>query len=114
MYRPKLTPPTIVFRIIWPILYLILFITFYFYVRGPTLSIGLVTFFLQLLFNLVWYPIMFLAEMPRLALLDLFFLLVMLITMIVVWPSPLNILNIPYLLWSIFAFYLNAEIAFHP
>jgi len=111
--QPKFMPPHWVFKCVWPILYLTLFVSFYYYMRGETTSLGIVAFFLQLLFNLVWYPIMFMARKPVLALLDLFFILVFLTLMIAVWPPPLNFINLPYLLWCTFAFSLNAQIAWY-
>lgn len=111
-FESPYSPPKWTLKIIWPILYIILFISFVFCLHDETCSKppGLLTFFFQLAFNIVWYPIMFTACEPELALIDLFLLLASLTAMIIVWPPPLNYINIPYLLWCGFAFYLNLTI----
>ena len=113
-FQSPLTPPKWVIQLVWPVLYLVLFVSFIFCLRENSCNtIPLVTFFVQLLFNIIWYPLMFLVHMPRLALLDLFLLLVTVIVMIMYWPPPLNYLHIPYLLWCSFAFYLNLVIVWN-
>ena len=100
-----LNPPGFVFGIVWPILYILMSISAY---RTFT-ETGRI-FFIQLVFNTAWSWMFFAFHMPFLALLNIWMLLY--------WNTSLAfkmikidklsaILYSPYVIWLIFASYLN-------
>ena len=114
-YTPPYTPPQNVFNIVWTIVYVFLFMTFMFCLRDKECSSqpSLVTFFFQLAFNIIWFPLLYLLRLPILALIVLIFHIAFLMTMLFFWTPPLNYLNIPFLFWSFFLLYLNTMIVLH-
>ena len=119
LQKSSLTPPPITFQIVWLLLYTLIFLSIFIYIRnfrGKTsvwLSTGMILFLVQLLLNLVWSPVFFRLHAPCVALLVLVLLLTTLaLTMASFYAvSPWSMyLLIPYLAWSLFALYLNAYI----
>lgn len=120
--KSPLTPPPIVFSIVWPILYTLMFISLVLYVytysnmfpkKNSLLSLGVLLFFIQLIFNLMWSPIFFRYHQICLSILIILAILVfLLLTMIQFYKiSPTSFyLLLPYLIWSCFALYLNIYI----
>ena len=108
--KPPLSPPSIVFPIVWSVLYVLMGISSYL-VYQNTEKIGpLFTYFLSLFVNFFWSIIFFNWQEFGFAfiwLLLLWFLL--LLTIIDYWKisKPAAILQIPYLIWVTFAGYLN-------
>ena len=103
--KSDLNPPGFVFGIVWPILYILMSISAY---RTFT-ETGRI-FFIQLVFNTAWSWMFFAFHMPFLALLNIWIL--------IYWNTSLAfkmikidklsaILYSPYVIWLIFASYLN-------
>ena len=103
--KSDLNPPGFVFGIVWPILYILMSISAY-----RTFSETSRIFFIQLLFNTAWSWMFFAFYMPFLALLNIW--------MLIYWNTSLAfkmikidklsaILYSPYVIWLIFASYLN-------
>jgi len=103
--KSDLNPPGFVFGIVWPILYIFMSISAY---RTFT-ETGRI-FFIQLVFNTAWSWMFFAFHMPFLALLNIW--------MLIYWNTSLAfkmikidklsaILYSPYVIWLIFASYLN-------
>jgi len=103
--KSDLNPPGFVFGIVWPILYILMSISAY---RTFT-ETGRI-FFIQLVFNTAWSWMFFAFHMPFLALLNIW--------MLIYWNTSLAfkmikidklsaILYSPYVIWLIFASYLN-------
>ena len=103
--KSDLNPPGFVFGIVWPILYILMSISAY-----RTFSETSRIFFIQLLFNTAWSWMFFAFHMPFLALLNIW--------MLIYWNTSLAfkmikidklsaILYSPYVIWLIFASYLN-------
>ena len=103
--KSDLNPPGFVFGIVWPILYILMSISTY---RTFT-ETGRI-FFIQLVFNTAWSWMFFAFHMPFLALLNIW--------MLIYWNTSLAfkmikidklsaILYSPYVIWLIFASYLN-------
>lgn len=114
--RSSLSPPSWVFGIVWPILYISMAVAAYLiwtHRKCFPLCPPLVFFLIQLGFNLIWTTLFFKNKQPRMALIDLILIIVFtIITMIKfkkVYPIATYIL-IPYFLWLCFAFYLNLHI----
>lgn len=121
--QSKLTPPPVVFQIVWPILYVSMFVSLGLYLRTLIrkniplrtilLSTGLWFFIFQFVFNITWSPVFFgLQERCTSITIILGILLFLLLTMIQFYAvsKPAFYLLLPYALWSIFALYLNVYI----
>jgi tryptophan-rich sensory protein len=103
--KSDLNPPGFVFGIVWPILYIFMSISAY-----RTFIETSRIFFIQLVFNTAWSWMFFAFHMPFLALLNIW--------MLIYWNTSLAfkmikidklsaILYSPYVIWLIFASYLN-------
>ena len=115
--RPPLSPPGIIFPIVWVILYAIMGISAYMvYVSDSDedenkKTLGL--YAVQLFVNFMWSIVFFRFEQIGAALAVLILLIILVAMMILTfWQiRPLaGYLNIPYLIWLIFATYLNIGI----
>lgn len=116
--QPPLAPPMILFPIVWLILFILMGISSaIIYTQRSTnpreaLS-GLIIYGLQLIVNFFWSIIFFNMQAYLFAFIWLLLLLVLIIMMILQFRkiSPLAAyLQIPYLLWVTFAGYLNIMI----
>jgi benzodiazapine receptor len=117
--RSKLSPPSWVFGIVWPILYLLMTVSFLIVQRNkkcfPFCS-PLVFFIIQLGFNLIWTTLFFKMKLPLLALIDL--TLTIIFTFITYYQFNSiskfgSYLLLPYMMWICFAFYLNLHIVIY-
>lgn len=110
--KPPLSPPAFLFPIAWTILYTLMALAAAEVYKSNDLEKGtaLKLYFLQLFVNLVWPIIFFRFEAPKFA---LFWLLLLIIIVIITYRSfksiskKAGLLLIPYILWLLFAFYLN-------
>lgn len=114
--KPFLNPPGYVFAIVWPILYLMMGLSFYFIINTDKDNKDAInSFILQLLFNFFW-PILFFKFDFYLFSSAWLLILVVLIGVTIYKFYKINklsaILLIPYLIWCIFALYLNLSIYF--
>ena len=108
LIKSPLNPPSYVFGIVWPILYIIMaFISFK--VADKIASI----FILQLILNAAWSWIFFYFQAPITALIDigiLIYLNYIILKIIQNESKFLFYLYLPYLVWLLFAGFLNASI----
>ena len=109
--RPLFSPPSSIFPIVWTILYILMGISY-----GILKSNGLVNqeinliYYSQLVVNLLWPILFFVLEWRLLAFLWIILLIVLVINMIIKFYNKnklSGLLQIPYLIWLIFAAYLN-------
>lgn len=111
--QSKLTPPSWVFGVVWPLLYTLMAIALYFTWTNKKcypFCNAIIFFFIQLFFNLLWTTLFFKYKLIKLALLDLFFILTFTIITFVKFyeiNKYISFLLLPYLLWLLLAFYLN-------
>ena len=110
--KPSLSPPGIVFPIVWTILYILMGISSYIIYESndPNKESALNTYALQLFFNFFWSIIFFRFNLFFTAfvwLLVLIFLIVRMIRQFFRIKPIAAYLQIPYLVWCIFAAYLN-------
>lgn len=116
--QPPLSPPAIVFPIVWSILYALMGISAAgIWLSHPSQdrSTGLNLFITQLVVNFFWSLIFFNAQAYGFAFLWLLLLWALVFTMILIFRKvdPLAAyLQIPYLLWLTFAAYLNLGVWF--
>ena len=109
--KPALSPPGIIFPIVWTILYFLMGISYatiiiYSNIDEKTNKI----YFSQLIINLLWSIIFFVFKNRFLALLWIILLVILIIIMVKIFYKKnkfAGIIQIPYLLWTIFATYLN-------
>ncbi len=106
---PPLAPPGIVFPIVWSILYILMGVSAYLIEQDKN-SNNLSIYYLQLGFNALWSIIFFVFKWHLLAFIWIIILIILVIIMIIRFykiNKTAAWLNLPYLLWLIFAAYLN-------
>ncbi len=114
LVRPPLAPPKILFPISWTLIYLLMGISYYLYKKEyKENGIVDVVYYLQLFVNALWSIIFFLWKARFIAILwivALDFLVLFLIYYFLQRKKISAYLNIPYLLWILFATYLTIGI----
>lgn len=111
--KPPLTPPEIVFPIVWTVLYALMAICaarVWLTDNSRMRNRSMVVYGLQLFFNFFWSVLFFNFQAYGLAFLWLIGLWVLILIMIVQFYKSdklAGLLQIPYLLWVSFAGYLN-------
>jgi len=103
--KSELNPPSYVFGIVWPILYILMMVSA-FLAHKKIFSI----FIVQLFFNAAWSWLFFRFQMPLIALLDIYLLIAIniYISNLMYKENKLAFfLFIPYVVWISFASYLN-------
>ncbi|MBO6088563.1 tryptophan-rich sensory protein [bacterium] len=111
--KPLFTPPSWVFAPAWTVLYILMFLSLYIYLRTYTKinkTNGTILFLTQLLFNFLWSPSFFYWQNIKLSFFIIILLVLFLIGTIVYFYKVSKIsaiLLIPYFLWVCFAIYLN-------
>lgn len=113
LIKPPLAPPNWLFPIAWSILYLLMGISYYKIIDKSDDVIIRQIYRIQLFFNLVWPVIFFLFELLLLSSIWIVCLDILVIIMIYIFykiDSKAGIFQIPYLIWILFATYLNISI----
>ena len=103
--KSELNPPSYVFGIVWPILYILMMVSA-FLAHKKIFSI----FIIQLFFNAAWSWLFFRFQMPFIALLDIYLLIAINIYILNLMYKENKVaffLFIPYVVWISFASYLN-------
>ena len=114
--QPPLSPPAILFPIVWTILYALMGISaarIWLSEESPERSRGLNLFIAQLIVNFFWSLIFFNLQAFGFALLWLILLWILVAWMILTFAKTDKLaawLQVPYLLWLTFAAYLNAGV----
>lgn len=114
LIQPMLAPPGFLFPIVWTVLYILMGVS-----DGILRSNGLNTketdliYYVQLFFNALWSIIFFVLKWRLLAFIWILLLAIFIIIMIKRFyerNQVAGLLQIPYLIWVIFASYLNLSI----
>ena len=103
--KSELNPPSYVFGIVWPILYILMMISAFLAHKKIFLI-----FIIQLFFNAAWSWLFFRFQMPLIALLDIYLLIAINIYILNLMYKENKLaffLFIPYVVWISFASYLN-------
>ncbi len=109
--KPFLAPPSIAFPIVWTILYILMGVS-YGILKSKKLTnpeINLI-YYIQLGVNSLWSIFFFLAKWRLFAFVWIIILAILIIIMILKFYNKnkvAGLLQIPYLLWVLFASYLN-------
>lgn len=116
LINPALQPPSIVFPIVWSILYILIAISLSIVSIHPkTTKKALFLYALNGVLNVLWSYTFFYLQNPAGA---LFVLILLIATAVLLFANVFRIdktaayLLIPYIIWLCFALYLNYEIAF--
>lgn len=115
--KPWFTPPAIIFPIFWTILYILMGLSTYLVCENKTdkkfKKIACFIYLIQLLVNVLWTPLFFRFKLYLLSffwiLLLIFLVAIMIIKFYKIKPIS-GYLQIPYILWLIFASILNFSI----
>jgi len=108
--RPPGVPPSWVFPVVWTTLYVLVGVAGWLAWRQPGHTRALRLWGWQLLANALWSPAFFGLHSPTLGLVVLAALLPLIgLTLRALWPIDRRaaLLMLPYLLWSLYATYLN-------
>lgn len=114
--RPAFAPPAILFPIVWTILYTLMGIS-YGILKSNSLDDQDIDFiyYAQLVVNLLWPFFFFVFEWRLFSFLWIVLLIVLVVIMIIRFYQKNNLaglLQIPYLLWLLFASFLNWSVYF--
>lgn len=112
LVKPSLAPPSILFPIVWTILYILMGISAYLIYNSNNLESddALKIYGLQLLVNFVWPILFFVLKLRLLSFVWIVLLLILVIVMILKFykiNKTAAYLQIPYFIWVLFASYLN-------
>ncbi|MBR1591757.1 MAG: tryptophan-rich sensory protein [Ruminococcus sp.] len=115
LVQPPLAPPPMVFPVVWAILYAVMGFSAYlvYFSESPHRKNALVIYIAQLVINFSWSIIFFRFKALMLAAAWAVLLAIAVAAMVIIFRKVnklASLVNIPYLLWSIFAAYLAAGI----
>ena len=111
LQKPPLSPPGFIFGIVWSILYLLMGIAYGILVyKGKSDEEISKIYWTQLVVNLIWPILFFVFKLRLFSSVWIILLLILVIDMIIKFYKKDKIISysqIPYLLWIMFATYLN-------
>ena len=110
--KPPVSPPAVIFPIVWTILYILMGVSSYIIYRSDDSGKykALLVYAAQLIFNFFWSIIFFGFSQYLFAFIWLIALILLILRMIYLFYriSPIAAyLQIPYIIWCLFAAYLN-------
>ncbi len=115
LVKPAFAPPSILFPIVWVILYLLMGLSYSLYKKDFEKNEFLDgIYYFQLFVNLLWSILFFLWKARFFAILWILLLDVLVLYLLYLFWNKKKIsalLNLPYLLWILFATYLTISIA---
>ena len=109
--KSNLNPPGYIFGIVWPILYFLMSISAY-----RTFSSIKNLFYIQLILNTIWSWLFFSFHMPLISLVDinlLIFLNIFILFKMLKVDIFSGVIYLPYIMWLVFASYLNVFIVLY-
>jgi benzodiazapine receptor len=115
LIQSPLTPPRPVFGIVWPILYILIAISFILFLQqgGIHHYLALTFFIIQIILNVSWSYVFFTAKHLLLSCIIIVLLLLSIVAVMITFykVNPVSTyLLIPYVIWVSFATYLNVYI----
>tara|TARA_B100000579_G_scaffold234750_1_gene192438 strand:+ start:2339 stop:2806 length:468 start_codon:yes stop_codon:yes gene_type:complete len=111
LVKSNYNPPDWIFAPVWTTLYLMMTLAIWFFWHSKNRDMNTIyIYFIHILFNTTWSVVFFAFHNILLALINLM-ILISLITVLILRFRKVNYLSsylmIPYLLWSIYALFLN-------
>lgn len=114
LIKPPLAPPKLLFPIAWTIIYILMGISYYIYKKEDKENTILdVIYYIGLFVNALWSIIFFLWKARLLAIWWIILLDVLVALLLYLYSKSKKVslyLNIPYMIWIIFATYLTIGI----
>ena len=111
LVKPPLAPPSILFPIVWTILYILMGISYGILKSNYKTDMDIkFIYYLQLEVNALWSIFFFVFKLRLFSFIWILLLVLLLIIMIIKFYQKnklAGLLQIPYLLWVLFASYLN-------
>lgn len=110
---PPLNPPNEIFRFVWPVLYILMIVSFYIILTKENNSKAIMLFIYQLLLHILWCWLFFTKGLFLFGFIDIILLDITVFIMLKAFHglSPAAAyLQYPYFIWLLFATYLNAGI----
>ena len=112
--KPPLSPPGILFPIVWTILFILMGISIYRVSKYKSNYFNPnIIYFVQLIVNALWTPLFFGLNLYLISAIWIVILIILVIYMIISYykyDSISGYLLIPYIIWLLFALYLNIGI----
>lgn len=112
--KPPLSPPSILFPIMWTILYALMGVSYGIFKSNSLIDSNINSiYYLQLFVNALWSIFFFIVKWRFFAFVWILLLLVLVIIMTIKFYNKNKIaglIQIPYILWTAFATYLNLGI----
>lgn len=114
--KPSFNPPSWLFGPVWSLLFSLMGVALYFvFFSGSSQVriIALILFVIQFILNILWSYFFFGLHNPLFALIEIIFLLILIILTSIYFFKISDLsgaLMIPYLLWVVFASFLNYSI----
>lgn len=111
--KSALTPPAWVFGPVWGILYTLMFLSLAIYLNTKYTRVGLILFVIQLIINLMWTSLFFEKKLICGSVINVVILnILVFLTFREFRKSSIlaSSLLIPYMIWILFALYLNVYI----
>lgn len=113
LIKPPFAPPKILFPIAWSIIYLLMGIAYYLYRKHYNDKKTIIIYYAQLIMNLLWSIIFFIFKLRLLSVIWILILDILVIILIKKYLSTNKTsayLMIIYIIWILFATYLNIGI----
>ncbi len=112
LIKSPLTPPSWVFGAAWTVLYVLMGVSLFLVISNrdtPIFMLAMILFATQFLLNIAWSFIFFSHHEVKFAVLEMIILFFVVVAMVIVFAKISKIsaiLQIPYILWLIFATHL--------
>ena len=110
LVKLPISPPSIVFPIAWAIIYILMGVSYFLYRRKDCIDKINIVYYLQLFVNAMWSIIFFVWKLRFFAIIWILLLLFLVIYLFILFLENNKVssyLNIPYIIWLIFATYLT-------
>lgn len=113
--KPLLNPPAEIFAPVWTVLYIMIFISLFLFLKGgmnKSKILPLIFFIIQLILNFSWSGVFFGLKNINAALIIIAFMWLFILLTVLTFKKHSKAASwmlVPYLLWVSFAFYLNFE-----
>ncbi|MGL6106589.1 TspO/MBR family protein [Romboutsia sp.] len=114
LIKPGFAPPSFVFPLVWTILFILMGISVYIIMKNgyekPKVRDAMFYYWLQLGLVFLWSILFFGLDLRFTALIDLIILIIVVVMMILKFikiDKKAAYLNIPYLIWLLYALFLN-------
>lgn len=108
--KPPLSPPKLAFPIAWSILYLLIGISYYIYRKNNYDKKTIQIYYIGLILNALWSIIFFVLKLRLLSIIWIIALIIITIILFINYKKQNKTsayLLIPYIIWLIYATYIN-------